>query len=39
MPLTGVRNAYAQDWLFVVGELDIHGYIIQGLFFELWREE
>lgn len=31
----GLRNRYAQDWPFVIGKLDVHGYIIEGLFFEL----
>jgi hypothetical protein len=30
------RNRHAQDWLFVIGKLDIHGYIIEGLSFELF---
>lgn len=28
-----------QDWLLVIGKLNIHGYIIKGLFFELFHEE
>ena len=31
----GLQKRYAQDWLLVIGKLDVHGYIIKGLFFEL----
>jgi hypothetical protein len=32
-------KSYAQDWLLIIGKLDIHGYIIKGLLFELWRDQ
>jgi len=29
---------YAQDWLFVISKFNIHAYIIEGLFLELFDE-
>ena len=39
--MLGVRNRQrnSQNWLFVIGKLDIHGYIIEGLSFELFHEK